>query len=107
MTSTSQEFSTLLSLAAAWVEAQEQITLSIGIPLTESRVLDARGVHVRHPERVRLLKVSAVPIPSHPTLRTLCDNTKAITAGTKALSVRYGILIRAEQWLEREFVVHE
>jgi hypothetical protein len=107
MTSTSQEFSILLSLASAWVETQEQIALSNGIPLNDNQVRDAREVQVRHPERVRLLKVTAVPIPSHPTLRTVCDNTRAITASTKALSVRYGILIRAEQWLDREFVVHE
>jgi hypothetical protein len=107
MTFTAEEFSNLLSLAATWVEGQEQIALDNGIPLTDSQLIDARAVQVGNPERVRLLKVSAVPIPSHPILKAVCDNTKAITSTTKALSVRYGILIRAEQWHDRQFVVHE
>ena len=102
-----EEFAVLLSLASAWVGEQERVVLQEGISLTESLMNDARTAGVSHPERVRVLRVPQIPIPEHPTLRTVCDATKAITPRTHGLSVRYGIFVRAEHWGERDLVVHE
>jgi hypothetical protein len=103
----SEEFEVLLSLATAWVEELEGDVLRRGIPLDQSQLSDARAVGVGHPERVRLLQVAQVPLPEHPLLLATCEATKAIGPRTWALSARYGILVRAERWGQREVVIHE
>ncbi len=97
----------MLSLAAAWVGEQEQTALRNGIPLDAAQVCDARAAGVSNTEQIRVLKVPQVPIPEHPVLRAVCDTTKAISSVTWALSARYGILVRADRWGQREVVVHE
>ena len=107
MPTTTEEFITVLSLASAWVEALEQAILRDGAPLDEVQAYDARAAGVAHPKRVRVLKVPQVPLPEHPALLALCESTKAITSRTWALSARYGILVKADHWGEREVIVHE
>ncbi len=104
---TASEFNILLPLASAWVEAQEQVVLRAGIPLSEPQIRDARTAGVIQPERVRVLLVPQVPLPEHPVLRAVCDTTKAITPRTIGLCVRYGIFVRSERWGERDLLVHE
>jgi hypothetical protein len=113
------EFRDILGLAIAWVAQQEETALlpgsvgvspassPAGLALTQSQLADARSVGVQHPERVRLLQVPQIPMPQHPLLRKVCDETGAIGPRTQGLCVRYGILIRADHWLQREIVVHE
>jgi hypothetical protein len=107
MKNASPEFDVVLPLACAWVEEQERLVLRNGVPLPESLMADARTAGVAHPERVRILCLPQVPIPTHPVLRAVCDATKAITERTHGLCVRYGIFVRSERWGQRDLVVHE
>ncbi len=107
MPGATDEFETLLSLASAWVEEQEQLALREGVPLDDAQVKDACAAGVSQPHRVRLLKVGKVPLPEHPILAALCAATKALGPSTWALSARYGILVRSERWSQRDIIVHE
>ena len=83
------------------------MALREGLPLDDAQLRDARAVGVCQPERVRLLKVAQIPLPSHPALAAVCASTKALGPATWALSARYGIFVRADRWGQREVVVHE
>lgn len=97
----------LLPLACAWAEEQERAILRDGVPLTPAQNADARKIGVAHPERVRLLSVSDVPIPEHPALRAAAEATQLISPLTAGLTLRHGIFIRADCWGERRLVFHE
>jgi hypothetical protein len=102
-----EQFETLLPLVCAWAEEQERIILRDGVPLTVVQVIDANRAGVSHPERVRLLSVSNIPIPEHPALRAAAEDTQLITPCTAGLTLRYGIFIRSNCWNNRQIVVHE
>jgi len=104
---TQEEFKILLPVACAWAEAQEGLILRIGVPLTPSQTADAVKIGVAHPERVRLLSVSGVPIPDHAILRAAAEATQLISPLTGGLTLRYGIFIRADCWGNRQLVFHE
>ena len=102
---TPQQFEALLPLAGAWAAEQERIILQSGVPLTEAQFADARQIGVIHPEQVRLLRVTQVPIPSHPALAAAAVATGL--TNSDGLTVRYGIFIRDNCWGQRRLVVHE
>ncbi len=104
---TPQQFAELFPLAAAWAEQQENLILQNGIQLTPSQVTDARLVSVVNPEKVRLLKVNQIPLPSEPSLRTAAQMTGLITMNTIGLTLRYGVFIRKDFWNDRKSVIHE
>lgn len=104
---TQEEFIILLPLACSWAEEQERIMLRDGVPLSLAQVTDARNIGVAHPEKVRLLKVTHIPMPGHPGLRAAAEVSKLITADTAGLTLRYGIFIRADCWGVRPLVFHE
>ena len=101
------EFESLVLLASEWVIGQEEVVLHQGIPLSESQIADALQVGVSRPERVRLLSIAEIPIPDNAVLRRFCEASKTLSPATKALSARYGILIRSDQWCRRDIIVHE
>ena len=78
-----------------------------GIGLLASQMADARQVGVAYPEKVRLLRVQAIPIPDQPVLRAAAQTTNLISPATSGLTLRYGIFIRADYWQDRYLVVHE
>ena len=104
---TQEQFKTLLPLACAWAEEQERVILRDGVPLTPAQTADAVKIGVAHPEKVRLLSVSRVPIPEIPALRDAADETQLISPLTGGLTLRYGIFIRADCWGDRRLVFHE
>jgi hypothetical protein len=104
---TQEQFKMLLPLACAWAEEQEGVILRDGLPLSPAQIDDAKMITVAHPEKVRLLKVSLVPIPEHPALRAAADATQLITPQTGGLTLRYGIFIRADCWADRRLLFHE
>jgi len=104
---TLEQLEMLLPFAAGWVAEQEQAILKTGVPLTESLLADAKAIGVTHPEQVRLLRVTQIPRPANPILAAAADATGLISPSTIGLTVRYGIFIRANQWNQRELVVHE
>lgn len=104
---TPELFETLLPLAYAWAEEQERVILRDGVPLSASQTADAGSVGVAHPERVRLLKVTSVPVPEHPALRAAAEATGLISPQTIGLTLRYGIFIRSDFWSDRRLLAHE
>jgi hypothetical protein len=104
---TPQQLEMLLPLACAWAVGQERAILQSGVALSESQLADARRIGVAQPERVRLLRVAQIPVPTAPALAAAARATNLINPLTRGLTVRYGIFIRADCWNQRPLVVHE
>jgi hypothetical protein len=104
---TQEQFKMLLPLACVWAEEQERVVLRNGVPLTPEQTADAVKIGVAHPEKVRLLKVVRIPIPTHPALRAAAETTQLISPSTGGLTLRYGIFIRADCWYDRQLIFHE
>jgi len=104
---TPQQFTQLLPLAIAWAEQQENYILQNGIQLTLSQVSDARLIPVVNPEKVRLLKVNLIPLPSEASLKSAAQMLGLITSNTIGLTLRYGVFIRNDFWNGRKIVIHE
>ena len=101
------QFETLLPLATQWAAQQQERILRHGVPLSEPEVADARRIGVKEPERVRLLKVDAIPSPDHPVLKTACNTTNLIPAAPRGLTIFYGLFIRSDCWGDRALLAHE
>jgi hypothetical protein len=104
---TPEQLEKLLPVACAWAVGQERIIIQSGVALSESQLADARRVGVAQPERVRLLRVAQIPIPTAPALAAAARATNLISPLTHGLTLRYGIFIRADCWTQRPLVVHE
>ena len=97
----------LLPLAAQWAADQERRVLCEGVPLSKIELADAKAIGVRNPERVRLLRVDAVPVPVHPMLKAAAASINFITAAPRGLALDYGIFVRADHWRDRALIAHE
>jgi hypothetical protein len=104
---TSDQLAEILPLACQWVAQQEQMILHAGVPLTPAQLADARQVGLRHPERVRLLSVPAIPRPEEPRLQIAAQAARFLTPGTIGLTLRYGIYLHADYWGDRALLAHE
>ena len=104
---TREQFKVLLPLVSAWAAEQETTILRDGVPLSSGQLTDAKCIGVAHPEKVRLLKVVRIPIPSNPALRDAGNALQLISSRTAGLTLRYGIFIRADSWEDRRLVFHE
>ena len=101
------QFIQLIPKGAIWAEQKEREILQVGVPLTESQLQEARIIPVMEPEKVRILRVSAIPLPDDPGLRFAAQAIQLVTPRTQGLSIRYGIFIRDDYWNNREIIVHE
>jgi len=97
----------LLPLAAQWAAEQERHVLCEGVRLSEIELADAKAIGVRNPERVRLLRIDAVPIPADPMLRAAAASINFLTAAPRGLALDYGIFVRADHWRDRALIAHE
>lgn len=97
----------LLPLAAQWAAEQERHALCEGVRLSEIELADAKAIGVRNPERVRLLRVDAVPMPAHPMLRAAAASINFLTAASRGLALDYGIFVRTDHWRDRALIAHE
>ena len=104
---TPEQFELLLPLASAWAEEQEHMILRNGVPLTEPQMTDARDLGIHHPDRVRLLCVTSIPLPEDPGLSQAAQATQLVTSETAGLTVRYGVFVRSDCWADRKLIVHE
>jgi hypothetical protein len=104
---TSDQLEQLLPLAAQWAAEQERRVLCQGVQLSKVELADAKAIGVRNPERVRLLRVDAVPVPAHPMLRSAAASINFLTAAPRGLALDYGIFVRADHWRDRELIAHE
>lgn len=102
-----EEFQVLMPLACEWAAEQERIILRDGAPLSAAQTADAASAGVKHPEKVRLLKVAHIPAPENPALRDAASAVQLISPHTAGLTLRYGIFIRADCWDDRRLIFHE
>ena len=101
------QLETLLPLATAWAIEQQERILREGVPLSGTEMSDARKVAVQRPERIRLLRVDAIPSPAHPVLQAASRVTSLVPAEPRGLTLFYGIFIRSDCWRERRLIAHE
>lgn len=93
--------------AAVWVRMRERKILRTGVTLESAQLEAARLAGVLRPERVRLLCVQEIEVFDHPLLMPLRVAVPKVFAQTAGLTLRYGILIRADYWGNHRLVVHE
>lgn len=104
---TPQLFNEVLPLACEWASEQEIYILANGELLSAPQMRDANSIPVSFPEKIRLLKVSQIPLPSDPTLRSAAQITGLISKDTTGLTLHYGVFVRADFWADRKLIVHE
>ncbi len=104
---TPQQFIQLLPLATKWAEQQEAHILRNGVQLTAVQINDARLVSVVSPDKVRLLSVTQIPLPSEPLLKAAAQSISLLTPNTIGLTLQYGIFIRVDSWGNRRLIKHE
>jgi hypothetical protein len=97
----------LLPFLSHWTEAAEARILREGEPLSRGQVRDAVALGVGRPQKVRLLRVNAVPLPLDPALSWLAGRVTRFPLSPAGMSLRYGIFIRREYWGHRHLVAHE
>lgn len=97
----------LLPLAVKWASRQEQKILLSGVALSEPHLSDAAVMGVRHPEKIRLLKVDQIPLPASQLLRRAAMLTRLISPATAGMALRYGIFVRSDYWDDRRLIAHE
>src|SRR5438552_15925906 len=93
----------LTALAANWALEQERRVLCEGVPLSEREIAEAKIICVRHPERVRLLRVEAVPVPAHPMLTAVAGLIHFLPGATRGLALENGIFVRSHPSHDRAF----
>lgn len=104
---TPKQLEELLPRACLWASDQEERILAQGIALTPEQHADAKSTQVKCPERVRLLRVTRIPMPEDIGLRQAAQATGLISPATIGLTLRYGIFIRDDHWGDRTLVAHE
>jgi hypothetical protein len=97
----------VLPLAVEWASEQEERILTEGEPLSGSELADANAAGVRHPERVRVLSVEAIPSPSHPILKAVSAQIELLPSAPCGLTLQYGIFVRRDCQQDRRLLVHE
>lgn len=85
--------STILPLAVAWAERQEDYILRYGQPLDEFQIQIARRVGVAHPEKIRTLAVDNIPVPDDEHLKCMAISSGILGPKTSGLTLGYGVYI--------------
>lgn len=101
------ELDALLPLAADWAAQEESRVLQEGVPLSPAEMAAARTIGVKNPERVRVLRVEAVPVPTLPQLRAAAEAIHFLSPETSGLTLQYGIFVRWDCWQDRALLAHE
>jgi hypothetical protein len=83
----------LLPSAIAWSEARSREIAATGTPLNAMGIRLARAVAVARPELIRVLEVSALPLPEDPELRFAALQTGFLGPSTIGLTLGHGIYI--------------
>ena len=96
----------LLPRAVAWAEEVAGHVASAGEPLDASGLSDAKTVGVQRPERVRVLMVDHLPLPSDSDLQAAALQTGLLGPTMTGLTLGHSILIRRGQ-LSRRLLTHE
>jgi hypothetical protein len=98
---------TLLPVAHAWAEKQELLIIEEGTPLSENQLADARRAGVVQPEKIRVLRVAALPQPEHDDAMFIAKHIGLFGEKSVGLTLGYGICLRHGFWDDRQVLVHE
>lgn len=90
-----------------WIATQERRILTVGTALNDRSLADACTIGVGNPERVRLLRVPAVPLPGGPMVTFIGRWIGAPWLHTAGLTAQYGIFIHEAYWGDRRLIAHE
>ena len=107
MTSSQEQFERLLPLAFQWARKQEDYILAKGASLGPRHVADAARAGVQYCARVRVLVVDRIPLPDNEELATIARRAHIITEASRAITLGYGIVVRADCWDDRELLLHQ
>jgi hypothetical protein len=102
-----KDISILLPLATSWAEAQEAYILQYGTALNEDQQIDAYLTGVKHPDKIRIVRTTSIPLPEVHALRSKLADMGILNDGTAALCLRHGIYISENYWNNRRILVHE
>ncbi len=83
----------ILPQAIAWAEAQCLLAIRVGRPLDAHQCCLASAVGVAYPERVRVLEVGAIPLPTEPGLRQAAGQLGLLGHGAVGITLGYAILV--------------
>ncbi len=86
---------------------QEAFVLKLGAALDPQQKSDAERVGVKDTARVRVLPVDRMPMPDTPELAEAARRAQIITDTSAAVTLGYGIMIRADRWRDRELMLHQ
>jgi len=92
---------------SAWVQDQERLILEQGIGLNPHELEIAVQAGVLHPERVRVLAVTKIPLPEEKTLRRTAQAFGFVSEMTDGLTAGYGFFVRELRRDDATLVAHE
>ena len=75
-----------------WISYLEKQAQESGRALTPIEFNLAQHLGVAHPEEVRILSVSEIPLPSHPRVKQLARRVGLLNADTGGLTAGYGVI---------------
>ncbi len=84
----------LLPKAISWAEAEATRGAGAGRELTERERDFARKVGVAHPERIRVITVEALPMPTDPPLRSAAAQAGFLDPRMGGLALGYSVFVR-------------
>lgn len=102
-----KDFDRLAPLACAWARRQEAYVLEYGVPLNPDQMTDARRAGIEQAARVRVLVVDRILLPEDKELAEAARRAQIITDASRAVTLGYGIIIRADGWRDRELLLHQ
>ena len=97
----------VLPVAERWVAREGRRILREGVKLDHQGLLDAVKMGVRHPDKIRLMKVDCIPLLNGRFMRLLSRIFPSLSDSTVGLSLGYGIYIRTRYWGNRHLIAHE
>lgn len=85
----------LLPRAIAWAKTEEQAGLAVGTSLSAAGLELARIVGVRHPEKIRVCVVDALPLPRERDLREAALQAGLLGPGMAGLTLGHTVFVRS------------
>lgn len=100
------ELPSLLPRAVAWAKARSTEILATGEPLSATDITLATAVGVTRPEKIRVLSVSALPLPEDPELKEVALATGLLGPGMIGMTLGYGIYV-CDGHFSKRLISHE
>ena len=90
------ELPALFPHVVSWISCLEKQAQESGRALTPIEFNLAQHIGVAHPEEVRILSVSGIPLPAHPRVKQLARRVGLLNADTAGLTAGYGLIVRRD-----------